>query len=96
MLDRVGLLARGNDAVSTFSAGMRKRLSFARVLMQNAKVVMLDEPYGQLDPEGFVLVDEVVRDFRSRGVTVVIATHQVEHVTSLADQVITLEGGRIA
>jgi heme exporter protein A len=94
-LDRVGLLGRANDVVSTFSAGMRKRLSFARVLMQNASVVMLDEPYGQLDPEGFILVDEVIRELRSSGVTVVIATHQVEHVTNLADQIITLEGGRI-
>jgi len=94
-LDRVGLLARANDTVSTFSAGMRKRLSFARVLLQNATVVMLDEPYGQLDPEGFILVDEVVRELRDGGVTVVIATHQVEHVTSLADQIVTLEAGRI-
>ena len=93
-LDRVGLLARANDTVSTFSAGMRKRLSFARVLLQNATVVMLDEPYGQLDPEGFILVDDVVRELRAGGVTVVIATHQVEHVTNLADQIITLDGGR--
>jgi heme exporter protein A len=95
-LDRVGLLTRANDPVSTFSAGMRKRLSFARVLLQKATIVMLDEPYGQLDPEGSVLVDEVVRELRSSGVTVVIATHQVEHVTNLADRIITLEGGRIA
>jgi len=95
LLDRVGLLARANDVVSTFSAGMRKRLSFARVLMQNAKIVMLDEPYGQLDPEGFTLVDNVIRELRANGVTVVIATHQVEHVTNLADQVITLEAGRV-
>ena len=94
-LDRVGLLARANDAVATFSAGMRKRLSFARVLLQNAKVVLFDEPYGQLDPEGFVLVDDVVRELRAKGTTVVLATHQVEHVTELADQTIQLGGGRV-
>jgi len=54
-----------------------------------------DLPYGQLDPEGFILVDEVIRELRSHGVTIVIATHQVEHVTNLADQMITLDGGRI-
>ena len=95
MLERVGLLARADDVVATFSAGMRKRLSFARILLQDASVVMLDEPYGQLDPEGFALVDAVIGELKSRGVTVVIATHQVEHVTNLADVVITLEGGRI-
>jgi heme exporter protein A len=95
MLDRVGLLARANDAVTTYSAGMRKRLSFARVLLQTASVVMLDEPYGQLDPEGFTLVDEVVSELKARGKTLLIATHQVEHVTILADQVLTLDGGRL-
>ena len=95
LLDRVRLGHRANDAVNTFSAGMRKRLSFARVLMQNASVVMLDEPYGQLDPEGFALVDEVVAELKSRGVTVMIATHQIEHVTNIADLTITLEAGRL-
>jgi len=95
LLDRVGLLARSDDAVATYSAGMRKRLSFARVLLQDAKVVLLDEPYGQLDPEGFALVDEVVAELKSRGVTVVLATHQVEHVSELADQVVMLESGRL-
>ena len=80
---------------ASFSAGMRKRLSFARLLMQNAKIVLLDEPYGQLDPEGFALIDDSVREMRSRGVAVVIATHQLEHVTNLADHAITLEAGRI-
>src|SRR5207248_11024320 len=60
LLDRVALSARADDVVATFSAGMRKRLSFARVLMQEPSVALLDEPYGQLDPAGFVLVDKVI------------------------------------
>jgi heme exporter protein A len=93
-LQKVGLADRANDPVSTFSAGMRKRLSFARVLLQEASVVFLDEPYGQLDPAGFTLVDEVVADLKRRGATVVIATHQIEHVGGYADGQITLERGR--
>ena len=57
MLERVGLAARADDPVSTFSAGMRKRLALARMLLQDAAVVLLDEPYGELDPPGFALVD---------------------------------------
>lgn len=94
-LDRVGLRARADDPVSTFSAGMRKRLSFARVLMQRPDVVLLDEPYGALDPEGFVLVDRVVEELRARGATVVIATHQIERVSKWSDRRITLDAGRI-
>jgi ABC-type multidrug transport system ATPase subunit len=95
VLDRVALAARANDAVQTFSAGMRKRLSFARVLLQEPQIVLLDEPYGQLDPEGFILVDEVVGELKARGVTVIMATHQVERVANLADHVIVLEGGKV-
>ena len=95
LLDEVGLANRADDPVSTYSAGMRKRLSFARVLLQDPKIVFLDEPYGQLDPEGFALVEGVVRRFRERGATVIIATHQVERVASYADMQIHLEGGRV-
>src|ERR1043165_5570353 len=95
VLARVGLSQRADDPVSTFSAGMRKRLSFARVLLQKPDVVFLDEPYGQLDPDGFRLVDAVVQELKSRGATVLIATHQVERVGGYADCSITLEGGRV-
>ena len=94
-LQRVSLADRANDTVSTFSAGMRKRLSFARIVMQDPKIVMLDEPYGALDPEGFAMVGDFVRDLKARGVTVLIATHQVERVGDYADDSIVLEGGRL-
>lgn len=95
LLERVGLASRGSDPVSAYSAGMRKRLSFARVLLQEPRVVMLDEPYGQLDPEGFTLVDDVVRDLRARGSTVLMATHQLERGQRLADTAVCLENGRV-
>ena len=95
ILDQVVLGARANDAVSTFSAGMRKRLSFARVLLQEPKVVLLDEPYGALDPPGFDLVDAVIADLRRRGTTILMATHQVERVAAYADMTLMLEEGRI-
>ena len=96
ILERVGLLERANDPVSTFSAGMRKRLSFARVLLQKPSIAFLDEPYGQLDPEGFVLVEQVIVELRRGGATVVIATHQVDRVAHFADTKLALENGRVA
>lgn len=95
ILEQVALGGRANDAVSTFSAGMRKRLSFARVLLQEPKVVFLDEPYGALDPPGFDLVDGVIADLKKRGTTILIATHQVERVAAYADSQLVLEEGRI-
>jgi heme exporter protein A len=96
LLDRVGLGRRADDPVATFSAGMRKRLSFARVLLQEPRVVLLDEPYGQLDPAGFALVDDVIRELKARGTTVLIATHQLARGSTIADEALLLEAGRVA
>lgn len=95
LLARVALDKRADDPVSTFSAGMRKRVSFARVLLQEPKLVLFDEPYGQLDPEGFALVDQVVRELKAQGTTVLMATHQIERGAGLADDAILLEAGRV-
>jgi heme exporter protein A len=96
LLDRVGLRARGGDAVSTFSAGMRKRLSFARVLLQEPRVVLLDEPYGALDPPGFDLVDRVIAELKASGASILMATHQWERGSRLCDQALVLEQGIVA
>jgi heme exporter protein A len=95
LLDRVALGRRAGDPVATFSAGMRKRLSFARVLLQAPRIALLDEPYGQLDPEGFTLVDDVVRELKAGGATVVIATHQLPRAATLADEALLLDSGRV-
>lgn len=95
VLEQVGLATRANDAVATFSAGMRKRLSFARVLLQDPQLVLLDEPYGALDPPGFDLVDGVIADLKQRGATILMATHQLERGGALADVGLVLEGGRV-
>jgi ABC-type multidrug transport system ATPase subunit len=94
-LATVGLADRADDPVSTFSAGMRKRLSLARTLLRESAVVMLDEPYGQLDPPGFHMVDRVIGSLREKGATVLIATHLLERGAALADQALVLEGGRL-
>jgi heme exporter protein A len=95
LLDEVGLADRADDVVNTFSAGMRKRLAIARVLLQDAKIVMLDEPYGQLDPPGFRFIDALFSSLRRRGVTLLIATHQIERAAELCDLGIVLDRGRL-
>lgn len=95
LLERVALGSRADDPVSTFSAGMRKRVSFARVLLQEPRVALLDEPYAQLDPPGFDLVDSVVRELKMRGSTVMMATHQLERTAGVSDYALTLEAGRV-
>jgi heme exporter protein A len=96
VLAATGLGKREGDRVATFSAGMRKRLMLARVLLQDKPVVLLDEPYGQLDPGGFELIDRLVVDAAQRGKTIVIATHQIARVAALTKLAIVLEKGTIA
>jgi heme exporter protein A len=96
LLDEVGLADRADDAVETFSAGMRKRLALARVLIQDADVVLLDEPYGQLDPQGFRLVDALFARLRAADRTVLLATHLLERGADLCDEGLVLEAGRVA
>lgn len=95
LLEQVELAGRADDPVAAFSAGMRKRLSIARVLMQDSSVVFLDEPYAALDPPGFRFVDRLFRRLRERGVTVLIATHELERTAQLCDYGMVLEQGRV-
>ena len=90
-----GLDARADDAVSTFSAGMRKRLALARTMMQPATVVLLDEPYGELDVDGFALVDGLLESMRAEGRTVLMSTHLLERGRELCEHAVALEAGRL-
>jgi ABC-type multidrug transport system ATPase subunit len=95
LLEEVGLGERVDDNILSFSAGMRKRISIARVLLQDADVVMLDEPYGQLDPPGFRFVDKLFTKLRDRGVTIMMATHLLDRGAALCDLGVVLERGRL-
>jgi len=95
VLGRVGLETRADDPVGSFSAGMRKRLALARVLLQDKALVLLDEPYGELDPPGFELLERVISEMRARAATVIVATHLVDRGRRLCDRALLLEEGRL-
>lgn len=95
VLEEVGLGDRADDVVGTFSAGMRKRLAFARLMWKNADLVLLDEPYAGLDPAGARLVDSLILRLKERGTTVMVSTHQVDRMAALCDDALLLEGGRL-
>ena len=94
-LEQVGLAHRADDPVQTFSAGMRQRLALARVLQQEARIALLDEPYGHLDAVGCQFVDRVLQGLRARGATVLMATHLLQRGRALCDRALVLEEGRL-
>ena len=67
--------------VRTFSAGMRKRLALARVLVARPSLLLLDEPHAALDAEGMALVDRLIGLWKEAGVTVMVASHQADRVS---------------
>ena len=94
LLDRVGLAERADDPVHTFSAGMRKRLALARVVLQDPALVLLDEPYSGLDSQGADLLEEIVNEMRSRGAAILVASHLTERTGAWCDRALVLRDGQ--
>jgi heme exporter protein A len=95
LLDRVELADRAHDPARTFSAGMCKRLALARLMLLNPDLILLDEPFGQLDAQGVSLMQEAVEGWRDQGKTVVLATHLIERGKPLCDRALLLAHGRL-
>ncbi|MEM6731953.1 MAG: ABC transporter ATP-binding protein, partial [Myxococcota bacterium] len=74
-LERVGLAGEAADrAVRAYSAGMKRRLGLARVLLARPELVLLDEPFGQLDPAGVELMEEAIAELKAGGSTLFVST----------------------
>ncbi len=94
VLDTVGLLARGDDRVGTFSKGMQQRLGLAVALLGAPALILLDEPTSALDPVGRHDVREIIRGLRQRGSTVFLNTHLLEEAQHVCDRVAVIDKGR--
>ncbi|MFQ5678115.1 MAG: heme ABC exporter ATP-binding protein CcmA [Gemmatimonadota bacterium] len=95
-LERVGLADAADVRVRGYSAGMRKRLELARLLLRRLDLLLMDEPYASLDAKGIRLVDQVISQARTDGATVVLASHQRGEAVLGADRLVVLSGGRIS
>ncbi|HEX8818634.1 MAG TPA: heme ABC exporter ATP-binding protein CcmA [Archangium sp.] len=94
LLTKVGLTKRSDSPVRQFSAGMRKRLAIARLLMKSPAVALLDEPFGELDPAGILAMEKIIGELKSSGVTVILATHLIEQGLALCEERLHLQEGR--
>ncbi len=93
---RLGLDGRLADvAAARLSAGQRRRTSLAAMVARRPELWLLDEPHAGLDAAGRDLVDELVGDARRAGVTVLVASHELERATGLAGREVVLAGGTV-
>lgn len=96
LLEEVGLGNHHDQAVGGFSAGMRKRLTLLRARLEEPRMVLLDEPFAALDVPGQKLVKDWVQRFRDDGISVVLASHQLQQAAELCDDAVVLHKGQIA
>jgi ABC-type multidrug transport system ATPase subunit len=95
-LTDTGLADRGDDAVSSFSRGMRQRVALERALIHRPRLVLLDEPFTGLDDASAAALVGRLRALRNRGAIVVLATHDLDLAEGLLDEALFLKDGRTA
>jgi heme ABC exporter ATP-binding subunit CcmA len=95
VLDRVELSSRATTPAKQLSAGQRRRLGLAWLLLRRPELWLLDEPYASLDDEGRTFFDQLVGDVVKSGATVVVSAHDPLRSSALAPRTITLAGGLV-
>ncbi len=90
----VGLLERKNDKFKTYSLGMKQRLAIASALLNNPALLILDEPTNGLDPQGIHEIRQIINNISTAGTTIILASHLLDEVEKVCDQVIILQKGR--
>ena len=95
LLDLVGLSERQDTLVENYSTGMRIRLSFAKALLNDAPVLLFDEPTASLDPQSSHLIRDIIRELKRKGHAVILTTHNMEEADALSDRVAIIDHGKI-
>ena len=94
-LDEVGLAHEAKERVRGFSAGMRRRLAFARLIVRPPQLLLLDEPYAAFDQHGIDFVNDFVRKTAARGGAAIVVTHDPVRVGEIAGRTVRINDGRI-
>ncbi len=94
-LDKVGLLKRERAMPITLSGGEQQRVGIARAVVGKPRILLADEPTGNLDPALSAEIMQLFEDFNQVGVTVLIASHDLALISRLHHRIITLRNGRL-
>ena len=90
---RVGLDPLMNKPVGKYSLGMRQRLGIAQAIMENPALLVLDEPLNGLDKHGVVEMRTLIKELRSEGKTILLASHNQGDIDALCDTVCEMDAG---
>ena len=95
-LDKVGLLSKEKLNPVQLSGGEQQRIGIARAVVHTPRILLADEPTGNLDPELSAEIMTLFEDFRNVGVSVLVATHDIALISSMSERVLTLDHGRLS
>jgi lipooligosaccharide transport system ATP-binding protein len=95
LLDFMHLKEKTDILIPDLSGGMKRRLIIARALINEPKILILDEPTTGLDPQARHLIWDKIRELKSKGVTVLITTHYMDEAEQLCDRLVIMENGKI-
>ena len=94
-LERVGMDPDSDKKVKKFSLGMKQRLNIAQAIFENQKIILLDEPTNALDEDAVQLIYKIIREEKSRGATIIVATHHKEDLKEVCDVILKIAEGKI-
>ena len=95
LLSEFNLSHLRNVIANNLSGGERKKLVIARALVNNPKILLMDEPYGAVDPINIVMIKKIIIDLQKKGVSVLITDHSAQNVLSIVDRCSIISGGEI-
>jgi heme exporter protein A len=95
-LEEVGLNERADDRVSTLSAGLQRRVGVARAVVHRPQVLLLDEPYANLDEDAAQRITAIVRSWSTSDRLALVATHGAKRLKAFADRGLVLSQGAVA
>ncbi len=94
-IERVGLDPDLKKPVSKYSLGMRQRLGIAQAIMEDPSLLILDEPFNGLDKHGVAEIRQLIRELRTEGKTILLASHNQTDIDELCDTVCEMDAGNM-
>ena len=95
LLSEFNLSHLRNVIANNLSGGERKKLVIARALVNNPKILLMDEPYGAVDPINIDMIKKIIIDLQKKGVSVLITDHSAQNVLTIVDRCSIISGGEI-
>ena len=95
LLEQFGISKLRKAKAQSLSGGERRRVEIARCLVSNPQIILLDEPFTGIDPVTIASIQEIVRDLRARGISILITDHQVRETLEITDRSYVIRAGQV-